>query len=548
MVLCGEESNHEMLQDTGTAPKQKTTVVIPKYYAISNIKLPILKKEEYGYMGSMEMEHYLSTTRRGYMMERRIERFSLSTVQRSWMQEKNQWFAGQWLDGIVNWVIRATIILAYCQAVKKQEASHGKIDEWILRRIKLTPNAGASEGSYDEVKDESWDSLPDKLKKEEYLVNSDGSCGELTFFLVYKSKQLKGGILYLLESNSRLSSPMRCQVDLRRSFSRANQTWAYGVLGMSILSTWKNSVRLRHLVDSLFRRRHRITMLPKSDGIFEGMGAIGQEHAAEAQSQPSSSTPQLFLSEISRIDSLESDSTNHARQWDNCYCEVSQKMKEVGRFLKREVKRLKGIEVVSSLDFKKKVDTGCWTQVNNAEGFSTVVLNLVLASESIIKGTMEVYLKVKNLSFDEVKKEFDKLRLQTKTPHKGLKMMKMLKKRMMNQPRSLEKEENRWQEEGCIQVDKDDSEGSDEDSEQDDSVTGAKGLTSPEQTATGKGISNPFMAVMSEWLTGKETSNPFKIFNDSPLTGVNIPGSDENILKLYDLMYIIVNVAEMMDC
>ncbi|GJZ65727.1 hypothetical protein Tco_0622423 [Tanacetum coccineum] len=45
-------------------------------------------------------------------------------------------------------------------------------------------------------------------------------------------------------------------------------------------------------------------------------------------------------------------------------------------------------------------------------------------------------------------------------------------------------------------IDKDDSEGSDEDSEQDDSVTGAKGLTSPEQTATGKGISNPFMAVM----------------------------------------------------
>ncbi|GKA53391.1 hypothetical protein Tco_0746706 [Tanacetum coccineum] len=39
----------------------------------------------------------------------------------------------------------------------------------------------------------------------------------------------------------------------------------------------------------------------------------------------------------------------------------------------------------------------------------------------------------------------------------------------------------------------------------------AKGLTSPEQTAI----------------------------------GVNTPGSDENRLKLYDLMYIIVNVADM---
>ncbi|GJV53103.1 hypothetical protein Tco_1448844 [Tanacetum coccineum] len=73
-----------------------------------------------------------------------------------------------------------------------------------------------------------------------------------------------------------------------------------------------------------------------------------------------------------------------------------------------------------------------------------------------------------------------------------------------------------------------------------------------EQTALGKDFSNPLMAdnlpKISEWLTGKETSNPFKIFNDSPLTGVNTPGSDENRLKLYDLMYIIVNVADMMDC
>ncbi|GKB04525.1 hypothetical protein Tco_0832668 [Tanacetum coccineum] len=56
------------------------------------------------------------------------------------------------------------------------------------------------------------------------------------------------------------------------------------------------------------------------------------------------------------------------------------------------------------------------------------------------------------------------------------------------------------------------------------------------------------LSAESEWLTGKETSNPFKIFNDSPLTGVNTPGSDENRLKLYDFDVHIVNVAEMMDC
>ncbi|GJT04841.1 hypothetical protein Tco_0839303 [Tanacetum coccineum] len=65
---------------------------------------------------------------------------------------------------------------------------------------------------------------------------------------------------------------------------------------------------------------------------------------------------------------------------------------------------------------------------------------------------------------------------------------------------------------------------------------GAKGLTSPEQTATGKGISNPLMAVMV-------CQKPYgiQLTNVSSTERVNTPGSDENRLKLYDLMYIIVN-------
>ncbi|GJT78314.1 hypothetical protein Tco_1045039 [Tanacetum coccineum] len=52
-----EESNHENASDTGAAPKQQQQV-IPQTTAISNIKLPILKKEEYD-IWAMEMEHYL---------------------------------------------------------------------------------------------------------------------------------------------------------------------------------------------------------------------------------------------------------------------------------------------------------------------------------------------------------------------------------------------------------------------------------------------------------------------------------------------------------
>ncbi|GJT52484.1 putative ribonuclease H-like domain-containing protein [Tanacetum coccineum] len=51
------KSNHEMLPTRGAAPKQQQQV-IPQTTAISNIKLPILKKEEYD-IWAMNMEHYL---------------------------------------------------------------------------------------------------------------------------------------------------------------------------------------------------------------------------------------------------------------------------------------------------------------------------------------------------------------------------------------------------------------------------------------------------------------------------------------------------------
>ncbi|GJW78358.1 ribonuclease H-like domain-containing protein, partial [Tanacetum coccineum] len=52
-----EASNHEDASNTGAAPKQQQHD-IPQTTAISNIKLPILKKEEYD-IWAMEMEHYL---------------------------------------------------------------------------------------------------------------------------------------------------------------------------------------------------------------------------------------------------------------------------------------------------------------------------------------------------------------------------------------------------------------------------------------------------------------------------------------------------------
>ncbi|GKF96601.1 hypothetical protein Tco_0292422, partial [Tanacetum coccineum] len=52
-----EASNHEDASNTGAAPKQQQQA-IPQTTAISNIKLLILKKEDYD-IWAIEMEHYL---------------------------------------------------------------------------------------------------------------------------------------------------------------------------------------------------------------------------------------------------------------------------------------------------------------------------------------------------------------------------------------------------------------------------------------------------------------------------------------------------------
>ncbi|GKD00679.1 hypothetical protein Tco_1170953 [Tanacetum coccineum] len=53
-----EASNHEDASKNGVAPDQQKQQLTPTTTTISNIKLPILQKEEYD-IWAMEMEHYL---------------------------------------------------------------------------------------------------------------------------------------------------------------------------------------------------------------------------------------------------------------------------------------------------------------------------------------------------------------------------------------------------------------------------------------------------------------------------------------------------------
>ncbi|GJX28366.1 hypothetical protein Tco_0236445 [Tanacetum coccineum] len=178
--------------------------------------------------------------------------------------------------------------------------------------------------------------------------------------------------------------------------------------------------------------------------------------------------------------------------------------------------------------------------------------------------------QLKNLSFEEVKKEFNKLVKQKKTPKRlkddedveakddeptkksGKRRKQMARKGLhtscCNNRYGMDGPEDELEKWMVYQLTKFHVQRVDMviNPPWNLPFLGAKGLTSPEQTATVEMVfSRPWtytflvakgLTTQSEWLTGKETSNPFKIFNDSPLTGVNTPGSDENRLKLYDLM------------
>ncbi|GJZ75538.1 hypothetical protein Tco_0640003 [Tanacetum coccineum] len=111
-----EESNHEDASDTGVAPKQQQQV-IPQTTAISNIKLPILKKEEYD-IWAMEMEHYLE-----YIDNDVWKVFRMETQEENFSNEK---------DGIVSNTF--TVTGAENQAVEKERKAR------IFRLIAIPRN------------------------------------------------------------------------------------------------------------------------------------------------------------------------------------------------------------------------------------------------------------------------------------------------------------------------------------------------------------------------------------------------------------------------
>ncbi|GJR05453.1 ribonuclease H-like domain-containing protein [Tanacetum coccineum] len=83
-----EASYHEDASDNGTAtnkPKQQQQQLIPTTTTISNIKLPILKKEEYD-IWAMEMEHYLEYIENDVWKERKARTILLMAIPKDHMR------------------------------------------------------------------------------------------------------------------------------------------------------------------------------------------------------------------------------------------------------------------------------------------------------------------------------------------------------------------------------------------------------------------------------------------------------------------------------
>ncbi|GJT09000.1 hypothetical protein Tco_0843462 [Tanacetum coccineum] len=141
------------------------------------------------------------------------------------------------------------------------------------------------------------------------------------------------------------------------------------------------------------------------------------------------------------------------------------------------------------------------------------MVDLVNSKKEVKQGTWKMK-SAEELKFAEVKEDLKIFgeELQTKTP-KGLKEEKMMNAKDDESTKKLKEIKQMARK-------------------------GAKGLTNPEQTATSKGISNPLMVVMV-------CQKPYGI-QLTNVSRVNTPGSDENRLKLYDLMYKIVKVADTM--
>ncbi|GKA86420.1 hypothetical protein Tco_0808131 [Tanacetum coccineum] len=268
---------------------------------------------------------------------------------------------------------------------------------------------------------------------------------------------------------------------------------------------------------------------------------------------------------ISRIDSLETDLKQTKLTMGNAIVKLVKKVKKLEGFLRRRNLVLSDTEEEEPevqgrksqddpLDFSvqglvtpptTKVNTASAEQVSTAEGVNTGSIKLSTVSEQVSTGNEQVSTvgtKESTSSQDKGQRERGE-ELQTKTSKKRLKDDET--KDDDQRTKKSEKEDNIWQ--GKVAYgkwfDKNDYEIQYEVVKQ-RRVCHRYGMDGPEDELE-KGFWKCLKTMFEEPLS---TDPIWSELGQQKIIRVNTPGSDENRLKLYDLMYIIVNVADMMDC
>ncbi|GKC04036.1 hypothetical protein Tco_0995646 [Tanacetum coccineum] len=158
-----------------------------------------------------------------------------------------------------------------------------------------------------------------------------------------------------------------------------------------------------------------------------------------------------------------------------------------GRRYKRR-KETKGKKVVSSLDFQEEVDTGA-KEVNTAEGVNTGSIKISTVSEQVSTGSAKRSIpspdkgqragKAPMISEETPKKSKEQILQEEASLAEAIRLDTLQKEEVAKQdaePRQKSgKRRKQMARKGLhTDLDKDDSEGSDEVSEQDDSVSGTK--------------------------------------------------------------------------
>ncbi|GJS44382.1 hypothetical protein Tco_0569425 [Tanacetum coccineum] len=226
--------------------------------------------------------------------------------------------------------------------------------------------------------------------------------------------------------------------------------------------------------------------------------STGQEHDAVAQSKPLTSSPQVAPQLISRIDSWKRISNNQVPMG-NALVKLVKKVKKLEGFLKRRNMVLSDSEeeepeaqgrksqddpldsLVQGLVTPSTTKVNCsWEEQvedispNTLEAAKISLLGCLSKAKFCSEQVSTVGAKKSTPSPDKGQREGKAPMISEETPKKSKETIVTREASLLKHPDCLEEEETNGNERIAYDLDKDDSEGSDEVSEQDDSVTGTK--------------------------------------------------------------------------